>query len=135
GEYVVSKMLAGFVCGALMLIATLIGAMLGGVLSGLSFDLGTLSAGNIVMCMIAKIFLMLVFVAIDVLIGVAAKQRTWIALCGSLGAGMLLFMTVSLITPLSSTPMNALICLIGGALFAAGSGAVGTVVLKKTSLV
>ena len=135
GDYVVSKTLAGFVCGALMLIAYFVGAMLGGAIAGLSFDLGGLAAGNIVMCMIAKVFLMFVFVAIDVLVSVAAKQKAWLCLCGSLGAGMLLFMMVSMITPLGSTMMNVVLCLVGGALFAFGLGAISNTVLKKTSLV
>jgi len=53
-----------------------------------------LTTGNIAMCMVAKIFLMRVFVSIDVIVSVAAKQKTWLCLCGSLGAGMLLFMMV-----------------------------------------
>lgn len=135
GDYVVSKTLAGFLCGALMLIAYLIGAMLGGAISGLSFDLGALTVGNIVMCMLSKVFLMLVFVAIFVLVSVAAKQKAWLALCGSLGAGMLLFMMVSMLTPLSSGAINVLLCLAGGVLFAIGLGAISNAVLKKTSLV
>ena len=91
------------------MIAYFIGAMLGGIISGLSFDLGTLNVGNIVMCMIAKIFLMLVFIAIFVLISVSAKQKTWLALCGSLGGGMLLFVMISMITPLNSTMMNGML--------------------------
>ncbi|MBE5882768.1 MAG: hypothetical protein E7289_10765 [Lachnospiraceae bacterium] len=135
GDYIVSKTFVGFVCGALMLIAYFIGAMLGGAISGLSFDLGSLNMGNIVMCMIAKIFLMLVFVAIDVIVSVGAKQKAWLCLCGSLGAGMLLFMMVSMITPLSSTMMNVLLCLAGGALFSIGLGAISAKILEKTSLV
>jgi ABC-type transport system involved in multi-copper enzyme maturation permease subunit len=135
GEYVVSKTLSGFVCGALMLIAYLVGAILGGAISGLSFDLHGLNAGNIVMCMLAKIFLMLVFVSIFTLISVAAKQKAWLSICGSLGGGMLLFMMVSMITPLGSTAINVVLCAAGGALFAFGLGAISKVVLKKTSLV
>lgn len=135
GDYVISKTIAGFICGAFMLIAYFVGAMLGGAISGLSFDLGTLTAGNIVMCMLSKIFLMLVFVSIDVLVSVAAKQKAWLCLCGSLAAGMLLFMTVSMITPLGSTVMNVILCLAGGALFAVALGAISNTVLKKTSLV
>lgn len=135
GDYVISKTLAGFVCGALMLILYFVGAMLGGAISGLSFDLGTLNAGNIVMCMLAKIFLMLVFISIFVLISVGAKQKAWLALCGSLGGGMLLFMTVSMITPLNSGAMNVILCLACGILFALGLGAISKVVLKKTNLV
>ena len=135
GEYVVSKTVSGFVCGAFMLIAYFIGSVLGGAISGLSFDLHGLNAGNIVMCMLAKVFLMLVFVSIFTLISVAAKQKAWLALCGSLGGGMLLFMMVSMITPLGSTFINVILCLAGGILFAVGLGAISKTVLKKTSLV
>ena len=135
GEYVVSKTVSGFVCGALMLLAYFIGSMLGGAIAGLSFALHGLTVGNIVMCMLAKVFLMPVFVSIFTLISVAAKQKAWLAICGSLGGGMLLFMMVSMITPLGSTFMNVILCLAGGILFAVGLGAVSQVVLKKTSLV
>ena len=135
GEYIISKTLAGFVCGAVMLILYLIGSMLGGAIAGLSFDLHGLNAGNLVMCMLAKVFLMLVFVSIFVLISVAAKQKAWLALCGSLGGGMLLFMMVSMITPLSSTIINVVLCLAGGVLFAVGLGLASKAVLMKSSLV
>ena len=135
GEYVISKTLAGFLCGTVMLIAYLLGSVLGGSVSGLSFDLHGLSAGNLAMCMLAKILLMPVFVSIFTLISVAAKQKAWLAICGSLGGGMLLFMTVSVITPLESTVINVALCAAGGALFALGLGAISTIILKKTSLV
>ena len=118
-----------------MLIAYLIGSLLGGAISGLSFDLHGLNAGNIVMCMLAKVFLMLVFVSIFTLISVAAKQKAWLAICGSVGSGMLLFMMVSMITPLGSTPIHVVLCAVGGVLFAIGLGAISKTVLKKTSLV
>ena len=135
GEYVISKTLAGFVCGALMLIAYFLGSMLGGAISSLSFDLHGLTAGNLIMCLFAKIFLMLVFVSIYTLISVSAKQKAWLALCGSFGGGMLLFMMVSMITPISSTILNVVLCLVGGALFALGLGTISKSILKKTSLV
>ena len=135
GDYVVSKTVSGFVCGVFLLVAYFVGSLLGGAISGLSFDLHGLTMGNIAMCMVAKVFLMLVFVSIDVAVSVAAKQKAWLCLCGSLGAGMLLFMTVSLITPLGSTLLHAIGCLAGGILFAIGLGAISNQVLKKTSLV
>ena len=49
----------------------------------------------------------------------------------SLGGGMLLFMTVSMITPLSATIVNVGLCLAGGLLFASGLGALSTLILKK----
>ena len=134
-DYVISKTLVGFVSGALMIIAYFIGSALGGAISGLSFDLHGLGAGNLFMCVLAKIFLMLVFVAIDVLVSVGAKDKAWLCLVGSLAACMLLFMTVSIITPLGSTPINVVLCLVGGALFSFGLGALSNTVLKKTSLV
>ena len=135
GDYVISKTLCGFLAGAIMLIAYFIGSVLGGAIAGLSFDLHGLNAGNLLMCMLAKIFLMLVFVSIFVMISVAARQKAWLALCGSLGGGMLLFMTVSMITPLGSTFLHVALCAAGGALFALGLGAVSRVVLARTSLV
>lgn len=48
---------------------------------------------------------------------------------------MLLFMMVSMITPLGSTAVNVVLCAAGGALFALGLGAISKEVLKKTSLV
>ena len=135
GEYVVSKTVSGFICGAFMLIAYFVGSILGGAISGLSFDLHGLHAGNLVMCMLAKILLMLVFVSIFTLISVAAKQRAWLSICGSLGGGMLLFMMVSMVTPLASTFFNVVLCAAGGAMFAFGLGAISKVILKKTSLV
>ncbi len=134
-DYVISKTLAGFVCGALMLLAYLLGSILGGAIAGLSFALHGLNMGNLIMCMLSKIFLMLVFVSIFTLISVTAKQRAWLAICGSLGGGMLLFMMVSMITPLGSTLINVLLCAAGGALFAFGLGTASKAVLERTSLV
>lgn len=135
GDYVVSKTISCFLCGACMLIAYFVGSLLGGAISGLSFDLHGLTTGNIAMCLAAKIFLMLVFVAIDVIVSVAAKQKAWLCLCGSLGAGMLLFMMVSMITPLGSTFMNVALCFAGGILFSVGLGTISKKILNKSSLV
>jgi ABC-type transport system involved in multi-copper enzyme maturation permease subunit len=134
-DYVVSKTLAGFVCGALMIVAYFVGSVLGGAIAGLSFDLHGLSVMNLAMCLLAKFLLMLVFVPIFVSISVAAKQRAWLSICGSLGGGMLLFMMVSMITPLGSTLMHVLLCAAGGAMFSFGLGAVSNVIMKKTALV
>jgi hypothetical protein len=48
---------------------------------------------------------------------------------------MLLFMMVSMITPLGSTLMHVLLCAAGGAMFSFGLGAVSNVIMKKTALV
>lgn len=133
-DYVLSKTMAGFVCGALMLIFYFVGTLLGGAISGLSFALEGMTVANLVLCMVAKIFLMPVFVSIFVAVSVAAKQKAWLSICGSLGGGMILFMMVGMITPLTSTAMNALLCLVGGLLFGLGLGAVSNLILKKRDI-
>ena len=136
GDYVISKTVTGFVCGAIMLVAYFIGSILAGAISGLSFELvGDMTVVSVVMCMISKILLMLVFIPIFVCVSVAAKQKAWLSLCGSLGAGMLLFMMVGMITPLNATPVHVLLTAAGGAMFSFGLGAISKVILKKTSLV
>lgn len=134
-DYVVSKTLVCFAGSALMLIAFFIGTILGGAISGLPFDLGAAGVSGLVMCMLSKVFLIAVFVAIDLLMSVIAKQKLWASLVGSLCTGMLFFMMIPMLTPLDSTIVNALMCLIGGALFSAGLGAISSRVLRKTSLV
>ncbi len=135
GDYVASKILVCFSGTALMLTAFFIGAMLGGAIAGLPFDLGELGVDNIVMCMLSKILLMAIFVAIYVTVGVAAKHRTWLSILGSLVVGMFMFMVIPMVTPLNSGIMNVILCLAGGVLFSIGLGAVSNVILRKTSLV
>lgn len=134
-DYVISKTLAGFVGGALMILAYLVGTLIGGVVSGLSFDAGTAGASGIVMCLLSKVCLMAVFVPIYVLWSVVGKQRLWLSMVGSFGVGLLFFMMIPTLSPLNAGIMNVVLCLLGGALFSIGLGAVSNVVLKKTSLV
>lgn len=134
-DYVISKTLMGISVGTLMLILYFIGAILGGAIAGLSFETVGFSGANLLLCLIAKICLMAVFVPIFVLISVAAKKTAWLSIVGSLGGGMLLFMTVSLITPLSATLLHVFMCLAGGVLFSVGLGFASTKVLTNTALV
>ncbi len=135
GDYVLSKTVVGFICGGLMLVLYFIGALIGGGISGLSFEPEGFTPVNLLFCMLSKIFLMLVFVAIFLLISVAAKKTAWLSVIGSIGGGMLLFMTVPMMTPLNSAPINLLLCAAGGILFACGLGLASRLVLKKTALV
>lgn len=134
-DYVVSKTLVGFVGGALMLMAFFVGAMLGGAISGLSFDTGTAGVSGIVMCLLSKMFLVAVFVPIYLAVSVAAKQKTWLSIAGSLMVGMLFFTMIPMLTPLNSSIMNVIMCFVGGVLFSAGIGAISNLILRKTSLV
>lgn len=132
-DYAVSKTLVCFVGGMLMLLAFFVGASLGGAIAGLPFDLR--DGGNLVMCMASKLLLALVFVPIYLLWSVAAKQKLWLSLVGSMVVGMFLFMMIPMLTPLDATIMNVALCLAGGVLASAGLGAISSKILKKTSLV
>ena len=134
-EYIISKFLVGFISGAVMILAWVVGAIIGGSISGLSFDLGTAGMNGLIMCIISKILLMSIFVSIFVLMSVIAKQKLWMSIVGSLMIGMLFFMMIPMLTPLDSNIINVLVCFIGGAIFSVGIGAISNKVLEKTDLV
>lgn len=135
GDYVISKTLTGFVCGVCMVLAFFIGAMLGGAISGLPFDVGTAGINGIVMCLVSKALLMAAFAPIYLLMSVIAKQKTWMSMIGSFCISMLFFMMIPMLTPLDSGIVNVIGCLAAGVLFGMGFGAVSNQVLRKTSLV
>ena len=136
GDYIISKTLAGFVCGALMLILYTVGALVSGLAMGLGFDLvGGLTVGNLVFCILSKIVLVSVFVPIYLIMSVIAKQKLWMSILLSMGVGMFLFMTIPMLTPLNATVLHVILCAAGGVGFCAGLGAVSNIILRKTALV
>lgn len=134
-DYCISKTTVGFVGGVIMIMAYFIGAMLGGAIAGLPFDTEIAGVGGIVACIFSKIFLVAVFVSIALLLSVVGKQKLWISIIGSLAAGMLLFTMIPIMTPLDSSFLNVIMCLVGGVLFAIGLGSISNVILKRTSLI
>ena len=134
-DYVVSKTLAGFTTGGLMLVCFFIGAVLGGAFAGLPFTLGAGGAFGLVMCMLAKIFLMGVFVAIAVAVSCLAKSRSWLSIMLFAFAGMLLFMMIPMMTPLDAGIIHVGLCLAGSAMFGFGLGAVSNMLLSKRDLI
>ncbi len=136
-DYVLSKTIVLFVAATGMFLLYFVGAMIGGGIAGLSFDLAEVgaSAGGIVACMISKIFFALVFVSIALTLSTVGKAKLWLSILGSLAAGMLLFTMIPMMTPLNAGAFNVVLCVFGGPLFAAGLGAVSNVILNKTGLV
>ena len=129
--YVLSKTVAGFVGGSLMLVCFFAGAMVGGAISGLPFGMEGFHVGNLVFCMISKVLLMAVFAGIYVLMGVIGKQRLWLTILLSLGVGMFLFNIIPMVTPITATMMNVLLCLAGGVLLGGGLGFGSKAVLDR----
>ena len=134
-DYVFSKTLVCFMGGALMMLCYFVGAMLGGAIAGLPFDLVEVNGGQVFACLLTKVFVVSIFVAICTLASCFAKQKLWLSILVSFGAGMLLFMMIPMITPLNAGMFNVILCLGGGAVFAIALGAISNVILNKTSLV
>lgn len=133
-DYVVSKSIVCFVAGASMIIAFFIGAMIGGAIAGLSFDLGAVTGLNIAMSVLSKVLLVAIFSSIYILASVFAKQKLWLSIVLSIGIGMLFFTMIPMISPLNATIVNALLCLVGGVGFSVLFGYISTIVLNKIDI-
>ena len=134
-EYVTSKFITCTLQGASMMIAWLIGVVIGGSVAGLSFDLGDSGIFGLVMCILSKIFLIPLFVAIFVSLSSFGKQRLWLSLTSSLFLGMIFYMIVPMMTPLNASIMNAGLTLAGGLIFGLLINLISNVILNKTDLV
>lgn len=134
-DYVTSKTLVCSLGGGAMILAFVLGTIIGGGVSGLSLQMVGFNAYNLVCSVISKVILVPIFVGIFLTMSVIGKQKTWLAMCLSLGVGMFLFMMIDIASPLNATVMHIFICLVGSALFAFGMGLISNKVLQKTSLV
>lgn len=106
-----------------------------GAIAGLPFVVEGISAINIVMSMLSKIFIVAIFVSIYILASIFAKQKLWLSLILSLAFGMLFFTMIHIITPLNSGFINVILCFFGGLIFSVGVGVGSYYVLKKISLI
>ena len=134
-SYVISKTIISIVSGCLLILAFTVGALIAAGISSLSFELIGINIVNIIMCIITKMCLVAVFTPIFLTMSVIGKQRMWLSILLALGVGMLLFMMVSIISPLNATIMNVVLSLAGGLLFSVGLGKVSNLILKKTTLI
>ncbi len=134
GDYIISKTLCAFVAGTMMILCFLLGSVIGGAIAGLPFTVEGITVANIVLCMLSKVFLVLVFAGIYVLTSVIAKQKTWLSMVLSFGVGMLLFMMIPMLTPLDATVMNVVLCLVGGSIFAVVLGMISRLILIKKDI-
>lgn len=134
-DYVASKTIVCTVGGALMIIAFIIGAIIGGAIAGLPFDMVGFSSINLLSCLLSKVMLVGIFVPIYLALSVFAKQRAWLSILISLMCGMFLFMMIPMLTPLNATVANIILCAIGSVIFSIGLGSISNIILKKTALV
>ena len=134
-EYIFSKSIVSSFAGMLMVLAFFLGIMIGGAVSGVSFELVDVNIMNIIMCLLAKLGLVLVFVGIFVIMSVLGKDKIWLSMITGFAVSMLLFMMIPIISPLNSTIVEVLMSFVGGLLFIFGLGLVSTKILEKTNLV
>ena len=134
-DYEASKTLVLTFGATMMILAFFVGSLVGGAVSGLSFEMDGFNAGHLVMCVLSKMVLVSVFVPIYLIMSVVAKQKLWMSILLSMMVGMFLFMMIPMLTPLNATVLNVLLCAVGGGGFSFGLGAISNAILKKTSLV
>ena len=134
-DYVASKTIICFIGGACMILAFVIGSIIGGKVSNLSFEMVGFNAFNLICSIICKILLVAIFVSIFLTMSVIGKQKSWLSMCLSFGIGMFMFMTISIISPLNAGILNVILSLAGSIGFAIGLGVVSNIILNKTSLV
>ena len=134
-DYVASKTVVLIIGAMMMILAFIIGSVIGGAVSGLSFEMVGFDAFNLVMCFLSKLVLVSIFVPIYLVMSVVAKNKVWLSLILSFMVGMFLFMMIPMLTPLNATVGHVLICAVGGFGFSIGLGAISNQILKKTSLV
>ena len=134
-SYVISKTLICSLGAMAMLLCFVVGSFLGGAIAGLSFEMSGFSAGNLVLCILTKLLLSPIFVAISLCFSVIAKDKTWLSILLSMMVGMFLFMMIPMMTPLDAGLMNVILCLAGSVLFSLVLGLASNFVLSKTALV
>lgn len=134
-DYVISKTVVTSIGGAFMILAFVLGSIIGGGVASLSFEMVGFNTFNLVCSIISKILLVPIFVSIFLTMSVIGKQKSWLAICLSLGVGMFLFMIISIASPLDAGIIHILLCIVGSCGFSIGMGAISNAVLKKTSLV
>lgn len=134
-DYVISKTIVSSIGGGAMILTFVLGSIIGGAIANLSFEMVGFNAFNLVCSIISKVLLVPIFVSIYLIMSVIGKQKSWLAMCLSLGVGMFLFMVISIASPLDAGIIHIILCLVGSIGFAVGMGAISNLILNKTSLV
>ena len=109
--------------------------MIGGAVSGVSFELVDVNIMNIIMCLLSKLGIVLVFVGIFIIMSVVGKEKIWLSMISGFAVSMLLFMMIPIISPLNATIIEVIMSFGGGLLFILGLGLVSIKVLEKVNLV
>jgi len=133
-DYIVSKTVVGMFGGVCMIISYTLVTLIVGAIMGKSFDLGSANAGNVILCLLSKAFLMGLFVPLYLSFAVLFKQRLWVTIIATFAAGILFYPIASIAVPLDSTFVTLLMCMAVAVAGFFGIGAVSTLILNKRDL-
>lgn len=134
-DYVISKIVTNFVCSIIIFLLFFVGAIIGGAIAKLPFVMEGFDFMNLLWCMLGKIFLCLIFVSVCTLASSFGKSKSWLSIIIACAFSMLFFTMIPMITPINSTPINFLLCAVGGVLFSIGLCYASKKVLDKSALI
>lgn len=134
-EYVTSKITTSIIFGCSAVLLFFIGSMLGGAISGLSFENDACTLYNIIMCMLSKFCLVAMFASFAAIMSYISKTKTWLSMILSLSLSMIFYMMISLLAPLNATIINLVLCFIISNIVAITVSIIGNIILKKTNLI
>jgi hypothetical protein len=133
-DYIVSKTVVGMFGGVCMIISYTLVTIIVGAIMGKSFDLGGANVGNLILCLLSKVFLMGLFVPLYLGFAVLFKQRLWVTIIATFAAGILFYPVASIAVPLDSTFVTLLISIAVAIAGFFGIGALSTLILNKRDL-
>ena len=133
-DYVISKSIAGFFGGCCMILAYLIGAIIAGMISGLSFDPGAASVFSIGLCILSKMALMGVFVPLYLMVAVFFRQRLWLTIVGAFFLGIMFYPVAMMSAPLNAGMLNLLMSIAGGVMLGTGFEMASGFILRHRDL-
>jgi len=133
-DYIVSKTIVGMFGGLCMIISYTLITIIVGAIMGKSFDLGIANAGNLILCLLSKAFLMGLFVPLYLSFAVLFKQRLWVTIIATFVVGIIFYPVASIAVPLDSTIIHLLISIAVAVAGFFGIGALSTLILKKRDL-
>lgn len=129
-DYVISKSAIGIFSGAGMVVSYLAGAIVSGLLAGVSFEV---NVAGLILCVLSKIFLMGVFCSLFLAISVFFRDKLWITIVFTFLFGMMLYPAASFAT-LNATLLTVVLSLVAGTIGALAIGSVSTLILSRRDL-
>nr|MCR5100182.1 hypothetical protein [Butyrivibrio sp.] len=134
-SYSFSKIIIGIIVGEIMIVSYLVGTFIGGIVSGISFEMIGFDYENLVYCLLSKGVLVAVFVSVYEFISIIARKKIWLLFACSLFFGGQLFMISQVITPINASNKNVIVCFVFAIIFGIGIGISSGKILEKINVI